>query len=109
MMSLSTCIYISHPPVLFNDRDQGVSFQHWLFRVGFFFFFKVLWPLAIKTILIVFILLSLDSFSKCLLSCYFQLSIRLHLMRDEEIGRNRDADVEDGLLDTAGEGQGGAN
>ena len=30
-------------------------------------------------------------------------------MWDEETGRNRDADVDDGLLDTVGGGEGGAN
>ena len=107
----STCIYTSHPPVLFNDRDQGVSFQHWLFRVGFLktFYLKVSWPLAIEAILILFILSSLDSFSKCVLSCYFQLSTLLHLMRGEKTGRKRDAAVEHGLLGTGGEGEGGAD
>ena len=39
----------------------------------------------------------------------FQSSILLHLKWDEETGRNRDADVDDGLLDTVGGGEGGAN
>lgn len=70
-------------PVLFNDKDQDVSFQLWLFRVGLFFTILILIFLSLTTkpSLILFILSCLNSFSRYLLSWCFQLSIPLGPMR----------------------------